>query len=700
MVFQFDPFPTIDRHSMTQHQPRNLHRRWLPILGLLLAFSITVSQLRSTSSAQEPETANENVHRTESTQSCTNFTEQRQALFGDLHVHTSYSFDAAANSTGGTPADAYRFAQGEPIPFFPLDESGDPIGSVRLLRPLDFVAVTDHGEFLGERRLCREPGSPSYDTEYCKDTRVSERQGMTMFGRVIATEAPKRIVEVCGEDGELCREYAKSPWQSIIEAAEQAYDRSQDCTFTTFIGYEYTGTPGVSNYHRNVIFRNSSVPDLPVSYVEAPVDSELWRQLDLVCDSATGCDYLTIPHNTNLANGRMGPYRGLERTLENRRAYAKKRLEREPILEIFQHKGSSECINGLSTIFGEPDELCDIEAVRVFGDRRVAPKLEVVDGVEEVRGFVSVVTDECPEFENGNSGMLGSGCVAASDFVRSALVEGLTEEIETGLNPAKLGIIASTDTHTATPGAVSESDWRGHVSRESTPEERLKPGLLTSGIDGNPGGLAGVWAVENSRDAIFDALKRREVFGTSGPRIKPRFFAGWNLAEDLCDAPDRIELAYDQGVPMGADLTAPSESGDSQLRPKLFALAARDPADSAAKLQQLQLIKGWVDEQGQGHTQVIPIAGSPDNGASVNTTTGERSGTGHDTLCAVYQDDDFSPDQHAYYYLRVVENPSARWSVYDCQRTQPELRPAVCTDGSHPEVIQEMAWTSPIWYRP
>ncbi len=638
------------------------------------------------------------VARSEERPACANATELRQALFGDLHVHTSFSFDAAANSTGGTPEDAYRFAKGEAIPFFPIDARGTPTGSIKIDRPLDFVAVTDHGEFLGERPLCRDPESPRYDTEFCQQTRVSERQGMRMLGAVITTETPSRIPEVCGDDGALCLAWAKAPWQKIIQAAEEAYDRSEACTFTSFVGYEYTGTPGVSNYHRNVIFRNNVVPDRPVSYVDAPVDSKLWQELDKVCDVESGCDYLTIPHNTNLANGRMGPYRGLALTLDSRRGYAEKRLEREPILEIFQHKGSSECINGLSSVFAEPDELCDVEAVRVLGRTETIAVAEVAADGTPIQGTAQLVTEECAPGENGSQGMLGAGCVARSDFVRSSLLEGLEEEIDTGLNPAKLGIIASTDTHTATPGAVAEDDWRGHVSVESTPEERLQPGLLTSGIDGNPGGLAGVWAIENSRDAIFDAMKRREVFGTSGPRIRPRFFAGWNYTDDLCASADMVAQGYAGGVPMGGDL--PASSGSANEKPTFIAFATRDPRDSAAPLQQLQLIKGWIDQDGGNHSQVIPIAGSPDNGASVDPVTGERTGSGHDSLCTVYRDEDFDASQHAYYYLRVVENPSVRWSVWDCQRIDASERPPVCTDGSYPSEIHEMAWTSPIWYRP
>jgi hypothetical protein len=604
--------------------------------------------------------------------SCEDYNEYGKALFGDVHVHTSFSFDAAANSTGATPIDAHRFARGESIPFFPLDASGKPTGSIKIDRPLDFLAVTDHGEFLGERALCRTENSPVYPTEFCVNYRANERQGMMMLGTVITTETPARIPEICGADGAQCREYARSPWQQIQHAANSAYE---PCAFTSFIAYEYTGTPGTSNYHRNVIFRGDAVPELPVSYIDAPIDSKLWAGLDAVCDVKDGCDYLTIPHNSNLANGRMAPYRQLEPNIENKRKYAAKRLEREPIMEIFQHKGSSECVNGLTSILGAPDELCEVEAVRHIGKEKTYTTRTIADGALQL-GQATELTIECTPGEEGSNGMLGAGCVDPTDFQRSALVVGLKEEVETGLNPIKLGVIASTDTHSATPGAVLESNWGGAVTGESTSAERLQPGLLTSGIDGNPGGLAGVWATQNTRDAIFDAMLRREVFGTSGPRIKPRLFAGFSLPDDLCERTDMIERAYADGVPMGADLKASAGSL------KIFAHAAKDP--NGQDLSEMHLIKGWVDAEGQMHTTATTIAAS-------------RNGS--PTLCTVYTDESYTPNQSTYYYLRVVEPPSPRWHTYDCAAIAEKDRPDVCASDKYPDTVQEMAWTSPIWTR-
>ncbi len=638
------------------------------------------------------------VSYTEAREPCAEYTATRRALFGDLHVHSAFSFDAAANSLETYPDHAIRFAKGESIPFFPLDEDGNPAGEIAIDRPLDFVSITDHGEFLGERALCRTDGSPKYDADFCREYRSSERQGMLMLGTIVNMEAPVRLRALCGDDGALCREWSRGPWQEMIDAAERHYDRSAACAFTSFIGYEYTGTPGLSNIHRNVIFRNSIVPPQPISYIEAPVDRQLWEQLDAACPPDEGCDWVTIPHNSNLANGRMFEPLGGDHDHEHaeaaQREHAEARLANEPVIEIFQHKGNSECLNGLATIYGEPDQLCDVEAVRRLGQVRETIRIAVEDG-HLVREQAVVSTGQCGD-GTGADGMLGGGCVDETDFVRSNLLVGLEDDAALGVNSAKLGIIASTDTHASTPGATDEQNWGGHVSREATPEERLQPGLLTSGIEGNPGGLAGVWAVENSRDAIFDALERREVFGTSGPRIEPRLFAGWDFDPGLCERDDRLEVGYADGVPMGGDLAEPPD----EQAPVFLAMATAD-TPASAPLAMLQIVKGWLDADGRKSYKVFTVAGDPDSDAGVDVTTGKRFGAGHDELCAVFRDPEFDPRQHAYYYLRAVENPSPRWSLIDCLRIEATKRPAVCHEDSDvPKVIREMAWSSPIWYRP
>ena len=607
---------------------------------------------------------------------------EKQIFFGDLHVHTSYSFDAVAGKLGITPDDANRYARGEEIPFFPLNDKGMPAGIAKIDRPLDFLAVTDHGEFLGEWSMCTNKDSDYFDSGFCSEQyRAQEGSPLMLFGPIIAQKIPKRNVELCGESGDVCRNQAITPWQEMQAAANKA---NTPCEFTSFVGYEYTGTPGNSSYHRNVIFRNSSVPNLPVSYIDAPLDSMLWSKLDEVCDTSNNCDFLTIPHNTNLSNGSMAPYRQIPETTEAQLKYAQHRLKREPIIEIFQHKGGSECVNDLSTIFGAPDELCDIEAIRKIGRPRVLKALTLNRGViTEGVGETVIPTEECEPKVPGSRGVLGAGCIDATDFLRSSLLVGLKEERRIGINPIKLGIVASTDNHSGTPGANKESDWRGAVSGEDSPLGRLGKGMLglplTTAIEGNPGGLAGVWATENTRDAIFDAMLRKEVFGTSGPRIKPRLFAGWDFDENLCSQSEMIAKAYSQGVPMGDDL-APSDN--ENRKPKFLALATRD--FNSLKLQSLQLVKGWIESNGDMHNKVIPMLERP---------------YGEDEMCIVFTDEHFDSQQSAYYYLRAVEPPSPRWHTYDCARLEPDERPPVCTNNDYPNTIREMAWSSPIWYR-
>lgn len=640
------------------------------------------------------------IQYSEDRESCADYSQLRKPLFGDLHVHTALSFDAVAGRINTMPEDAFDYAMGKPIASFPQNEQGEAIGTAQLNRPLDFLSVTDHSEFLGERALCVNPDSSEYEGEFCTKYREIEFQGTLMLASRLSAQYPDfgdRVDMLCGADDSRCLEAAKGPWQRIQDAAEAAYDRSENCTFTSFVGYEYSGSPGQSNYHRNVIFRNAKVPELPISFFEAPLDSMLWAQLDKHCSEEDNCDYITIPHNTNLSNGKLlTPYVGLEQTEENKINYAKTRLKREPIMEIFQHKGASECINGLSSVLGAVDELCEIEQVRVMGKTTSAKHFHL-EGADIVMGEpYQEVTDECEDGEFGRQGMMGGGCVSRNDFVRSALITGLEEQQKIGYNPVKIGIIASTDGHYGTPGDVAEDAWRGAVSGEMTPEQRLKPGHLPSGIKGNPGGLAGVWAVENSRDAIFDAMLRRETFGTSGPRIVPRFFAGWELDSNSCDRPDMVDHGYSKGVPMGGDL--PQSSAQNQ-KPKFLLAAQRDSGGGETPLQKLQIVKGWVDADGKRRYEVHTVAGSSNNNAGVDVLTGERYGEGHNSLCAVFVDEDFDPSIPAYYYLRAVENPSPRWSLLDCLKLDKEARPAVCEEPSR-QVIQEMAWSSPIWYTP
>ncbi len=602
---------------------------------------------------------------------CDDHNPERNVYFGDLHVHSALSFDSYAFDVRNDPDDAYRFATGEPVSLPPLDEMGRGTQSLRIDRPLDFAAVTDHAEFLGEVDICLNPELSGYDASVCKTFRDNGSLGQTLLGVLLTSAMPGRDSEICG-DGRRCAAAARSVWDEIVAAAERYDDRSSACSFTTFAAYEYTANTAASARHRNVVFKNATVP-FPTSYLEEPRPQGLWAALRRDCiDAGTGCDAISIPHNTNQSNGNTFTveYPGAE-SLEDERAQAEARAAIEPLVEVYQHKGDSECSNGLAGAFGAPDELCDFEKLRT-------PPFET-----------------CGD-EPGAGGVANGGCVSRLDFVRGALLEGLSEYDRIGVNPYRMGLIGSTDTHNGTPGAVVEGDWLGHRGNvDDEVAERLGRPSFRAGPVFSPGGLAAIWAEENSRESLFAAMKRREVYGTSGPRIVARLFGGWNLELDLCGDTAAIDRAYAEGVPMGGDL--PPASSD---RPKFFVLAAKDPGtpnQPGTPLQRIQIVKGWV-ERGRARERVFDVAGDPDNGARVAADCA-LSGEGFDSLCAVWSDPEFDPYDDAFYYARVVENPSCRWSALQCNRAGPDADLESCANPDLVRVVQERAWTSPIWYR-
>jgi hypothetical protein len=593
---------------------------------------------------------------------CDDFDPLRNLYWGDLHVHTAYSFDAWLHDVRVDPDSAYRFAQGEPVGLPPLDARGNPTQFVQIDRPLDFAAVTDHAEFLAEVDACTTPGTAAYDTALCTDYRANQNGALVTFGLQLGLPAPTRFPDICGPGLVDCPALAQEVWQRTIDAATAHHDTTPQCRFTTFVGYEWSGMQALSNLHRNVIFRGDAVPARPLSYYEAPSAQALWDALRAECLDLPGCDVLAIPHNPNWSNGKLFRVEYTGGGSEAEQAAA--RAAMEPLMEVFQHKGDSECLDGLSGVLGAPDELCAFEKLRA------PPFDDCMDGV-------------------GSNGMVGSGCLSRRDYLRGALLEGLREQQRLGVNPFQLGVIASTDTHNGTPGMVDEDAYVGHVGREEGDALARLTGQVPAGPRNGPGGLVAVWATENSRDAIFDALRRREAYGTSGPRIAVRVFGGAALSADLCERGDSIARADADGVPMGGVLPA-----GAKAPPRLFVSALRDP--QGLPLQRAQVIKGWIDRAGLAHVEVYDAAGG-DNGATVNPTTCEPQGEGADSLCAVWTDPDFDPSVPAYYYVRVVENPRCRWSTHDCQALGPKA-PPVCAEL--PAAIQERAWTSPIWYEP
>ena len=599
----------------------------------------------------------------------------RQVFWGDLHIHTRNSFDAWVYDIRATPADSYAFARGETIYGPPLDGEGVGTTPLRLERALDFAAVTDHAAFLGEISACSDETSAGYDTETCVDYREGTALSIQVFGTKLAAENPERFEDLCGAGGIDCLARAGDVWADLQEAAEDAYDRTSACTFTSFVGYEWTGATNISNYHRNVIFRNYHVPDLPTSYFEEPTARGLWMALEDEClNAGNDCDVLAIPHNSNMSNGQQFqlevPF-GADATEE-----AERRAALEPLFEIFQHKGDAECIEGLSGYTGDPDELCHFEKIRLdeFEDCGDTP---------------------------GNGAMAGFGCVSKLDFLRGILIEGLKKERELGVNPFPLGVVANTDTHAGTAGRVNEADFNGHLGGvDDEPEERIvEPGLNPGAVTDNPGGMMGVWAESNDRDALFDAMLKKETFGTSGPRIPVRMFAGSGWDDALCEDPNWVATADEEGVPMGGSLNSAAIAVETA--PSFVVSALQDAGTDAypgTPLQRIQIVKGWLDAKGEGHIRVVDVVGE-ENDASVDLDTCETQGDGYASLCGVWTDDDFDATEDAFYYARVLENPVCRWSWRDCLSMKEADRPDYCDGETIAATVQERAWTSPVWWQ-
>jgi hypothetical protein len=604
---------------------------------------------------------------------CDNQDPLRKPLFGDTHVHTTLSLDANVRGTRLGPEDAYRFAKGERIGIQPYDEDGIAQRFIQLERPLDFVVVSDHAEWFGMLVACQDSSNPAYVRPNCE---LYREDPVASYDRLVFFEIqPQESVaypELCGLEGGDCTEAGLGVWQDSQDAAEAANDSTPACEFSAFIGYEWTAGPGSRNLHRNVVFRNDIVPAQAISFFDEGYVEGLWERLRKDCiDAETGCDVLTIPHNPNLSDGLF-----FDRTDRDGNpfdaAYATQRARMEPLIEIYQHKGDSECLPG-ETI---SDELCGFE------------KLPFANFAQETVGIF--------------------GKPNPKDFIRAALGEGMKLEAELGTNPFKHGLIASTDTHISAPGYVPEDGYAGHGNFAGATATELPPGLVDSPYR-SPGGLAVVWAEENSRESIFRAMRRRETYGTSGPRIVVRFFGGWSYGASLCDDPSFAERGYREGVPMGGDLTSlPSRSA----APRFAVSAAQDPGTpktAGTPLQRIQIVKGWLDD-GRLRVSVFDVAGNPDNGAAVDTNTCELDpgDGGYPSLCAIWTDTEFDPDVPAYYYARVIENPTCRWTTHACIEAEvscddPGAIPEgfePCCDPMVPKTIQERAWTSPIWYTP
>ncbi len=576
----------------------------------------------------------------------------RNAYFGDLHVHTTYSFDAFIFGTRASPDDAYRFAKGEAL--------RHPAGmEMKMPAPLDFQAVTDHGIYLGMLPAMDDPTTKVGQHEISVAIREAKSavERRDAFNRIVARLRGQEA------DDLFDIEVSKAAWAEIVASAERNNDPG---TFTAFIGYEYTSSgPAFENLHRNVIYRGAQAPVMPFTAADSVNPEDLWNWMDKERDA--GRELLAIPHNSNGSNGwmfRQGKFDGSAMDL----AYADQRMRNEPLVEITQVKGTSETHPALSP----NDEWADFEIMPL----RVASDLESQpDG----------------------------------SYVRQALRRGLEYADGEGFNPFQFGFIGSSDTHNAAGSFEEYNYWSKTGMADATPQLRGSVPLDKPGADGQrygqpaaqywgASGLAGVWAEANTRDAIYEAFRRKETFATSGPRIRVRFFAGYDLPDDLPMRNDAITQSYAKGVPMGGDLLARQNSA-----PRFFAWATR--AADSAPLQRLQIVKGWL-ANGESHEKVFDVACSggsspdashrcPDNGATVDPATCEFSkDAGAAELAVLWRDPEFKPDARAFYYLRVLENPTCRWSTWDAIRAGVAPRPDMKL------TIQERAWSSPIWYMP
>lgn len=595
---------------------------------------------------------------------------QRNAYFGELHLHTGYSLDAKVFGNALGPRDAYRFARGETVPL------GNTGLQRRISQPLDFVAVTDHAEGMGLLSQCHTPGSGVYWTVDCVGVRY---RVLLMFPRLfkyatqIGPQGARYSAATCGERGVDCIRAARGVWEDIQNAANEFY---QPGKFTTFIGFEYSPTLLRGGMlHRNVIFRGAQVPPGVFSALDGFAE-DLLRWLDTQC---TGhCQAMSIPHNPNFSWGLM-----FGETNANASPLTRENLllraKYENLVEVFQAKGSSECMLGVGT----NDEECAFE--NLFPACK--PGEDVIDPA---------------------TGIHTPQCVTENDLVRNVLKRGLVKEKALGFNPFQFGFVGGTDNHNSLPGDTREAGYQGHAApNDSTPELRLgiqqtlvsrSLGLAPGSI--NPGGLTGVWAEQNTRASIWDGLKRRESWGTSGTRIRARFFGGFDLPANLARQPDLVATGYARGVPMGGELKA-APAGQS---PRFVAWATRD-ADSAP-LQKLQIVKGWLDGD-TAREAVYDVACSdglqpdgkthrcPDNGAKVNLADCSISADkGAAELAVTWSDPDFKPDASAFYYLRVLENPVCRFSQRDA------LALGITLPATIAATVRERAWTSPIWYHP
>jgi hypothetical protein len=568
----------------------------------------------------------------------------KNAYFGDLHLHTSYSMDAFAFGTRTTPEDSYRFAMGEPVEYFGKQW--------KRLVPLDFLAVTDHAEYLGVVRETTNPNGPFAKSEWytamtSSDPKVSGQAFQKLLG---STMANKPIPELNNP------ELLKPAWEKYA-AIPDKYNKPGK--FTTFVGFEWTSMPGAQNLHRCVIFADKG-PAMPYTAFESVDPEELWRYLE--GERKLGLDVIAVPHNGNVSNGLMFATRDLSGKPLTRE-YAQRRMDNEPLAEIMQAKGQSDTDPALSP----NDEFADFEIWKFLLDGRGVAKS------------------------------------ATGSYLRQAYGVGQELQTKLGVNPFKYGIEAGTDFHSGIDTTEPNNYAGSHGNQDNDPRTVV---TATKSVVGEPptalssGGLTGVWAEDNTREAIFAAFRRKETFGTSGVRIKARMFAGWNYPKDMTKQADWVKAAYEGGVPMGGDLTPKAGAA----APTLVVHAIKDP--ESGNLDRIQIIK-ISTKNGKSTEKVYDVAWSGDrkpdprtgkvpavgNTVDIKTAT-YTNNIGATELIGEWTDPAFDPDAYVTYFARVLEIPTPRWSTYWAAKLNLPPNPTV------PATVQQRAWTSPIWYTP
>ncbi len=580
--------------------------------------------------------------------------------FGDTHLHTSQSFDAIAFGTSLGPEDAYRFAQGEEI----ISSTGVP---AKLSRPLDFLVVADHAEVMGVMGEVKAGNPDLMKDETVKRwhemLKVGGKEGMKVYMEILSSvQGGPALPDTLSNE-----KIINYIWQKNITAAEKY---NVPGLFTAFIGYEWSSNTGGNNLHRVVIYRDGAEQasqTLPFSSLVSDNPEDLWKALKAY-ENKTGGKVLAIPHNGNLSNGTMFPLVNPVTGKPITKAYAEMRASVEPLYEVTQIKGDAEAHPKLSL----NDEFADYETWdRANLDLSVEKK------------------DSMLEFE----------------YARSALQNGMKAESTLGVNPFKFGMIGSTDAHTGL-AAVEENNFFGKLPNHEPSKQRADHALMKfgdkayMGYEGAASGYAAVWATANTREAIWDAMKRREVYATTGPRMTVRFFGGWEFDQQDSQSNLMVESGYSKGVPMGGDLArAPSDKS-----PSFLVSALKDPM--GANLDRVQIIKGWIDESGAKHEKIYDVVCSDNRkiknnrcNQAVGNTVDVKNATwtnsiGDAEATTVWEDPEFDPSLKAFYYVRILEIPTPRWTAYDAKYYELDL-------PKHVQMTtQERAYTSPIWYTP